>query len=124
MNIRILFAEDDPLNRLVFNAILKNESCLITWVENGLQAIEIFKESNFDLVVLDIRMPGMNGYEVARFIRQERQSMIPILALTADQSVSEKRSCLEAGMNGYLSKPASKEALLEEIRRLAALQPR
>lgn len=123
MNIRILFAEDDPLNRLVFNAILKNESCLITWVENGLQAIEIFKESNFDLVVLDIRMPGMNGYEVTRFIRQERQSMIPILALTADQSVSEKRSCLEAGMNGYLSKPASKEALLEEIRRLTALQP-
>lgn len=124
MNIRILFAEDDPLNRLVFNAILKNESCLITWVENGLQAIEIFKESNFDLVVLDIRMPGMNGYEVTRFIRQERQSMIPILALTADQSVSEKRRCLEAGMNGYLSKPASKETLLEEIRRLTALQPR
>lgn len=124
MDIRILFAEDDPLNRLVFNAILKNESCLITWVENGLQAIEVFKESNFDLVVLDIRMPGKNGYEVTQFIRKERHSMIPVLALTADQSVSEKRRCLEAGMNGYLSKPVSKEALLEEIRRLTALQTR
>lgn len=124
MNIRILFAEDDPLNRLVFNAILKNESCLITWVENGLQAIEIFKESNFDLVVLDIRMPGMNGYEVTRFIRQECRSIIPILALTADQSVSEKRRCLDAGMNGDLSKPVSREALWEEIRRLTALQTR
>ncbi|MCM5528398.1 response regulator [Parasegetibacter sp. NRK P23] len=124
MDIRILFAEDDPLNRLVFNAILKNQSCLITWVENGLQAIEVFKESNFDLVVLDIRMPGKNGYEVTQFIRKERHSMIPVLALTADQSVSEKRRCLEAGMNGYLSKPVSKEALLEEIRRLTALQTR
>ena len=118
MKNRILFAEDDPLNRLVFTAVLKHEPYEIVWAENGEEAVKAWKAQTFDLIVLDIQMPLKNGFEVTSFIREQPGGNVPILALTADNSPSEKTKCLEAGMNGCLSKPVSKEVLLEEINRL------
>lgn len=118
MKNRILFAEDDPLNRLVFTAVLKHEPYEIIWAKNGEEAVKAWQAQSFDLVVLDIQMPLKNGFEVTSFIRKQPGGNVPILALTADNSPSEKIKCLEAGMNGCLSKPVSKEVLLEEINRL------
>lgn len=118
MKNRILFAEDDPLNRLVFTAVLKHEPYEIIWAKNGVEAVKAWQTQPFDLIVLDIQMPLKNGFEVTSFIREQPGGNVPILALTADNSPSEKTKCLEAGMNGCLSKPVSKEVLLEEINRL------
>lgn len=118
MKNRILFAEDDPLNRLVFTAVLKHEPYEIIWAKNGEEAVKAWQTQPFDLIVLDIQMPLKNGFEVTSFIREQPGGNVPILALTADNSPSEKTKCLEAGMNGCLSKPVSKEVLLEEINRL------
>ncbi|MCM5529674.1 response regulator [Parasegetibacter sp. NRK P23] len=123
MKNRILFAEDDPFNRLVFNALLKNEPYEITWVENGEAAIDTFRNSSFDLAIIDIRMPLKDGFEVASFIRAQPGSDLPILALTADNSPAEKRRCREAGMNAFLSKPVPGNQLLEEINRLLVGSP-
>ncbi|MGV3767024.1 MAG: response regulator [Chitinophagaceae bacterium] len=123
MKNRILFAEDDPFNRLVFNALLKNEPYEITWVENGEAAIDAFRNASFDLAIIDIRMPLKDGFEVASFIRARPGGDLPILALTADNSPAEKKRCLEAGMNAFLSKPVPGDLLLEEINRLLVGSP-
>jgi PAS domain S-box-containing protein len=102
---RILVAEDNPTNQLVVLAQLQRLGYKADAVSNGAEAVDAIKREGYDLVLMDCEMPVMDGYEATRQIRTSLQSTIPIVSLTADVTSSARERCLNAGMNGYLSKP-------------------
>lgn len=114
---RILLAEDYRANQEVVANYLKKTGVKLTIVEDGLQACKALDKQEFDLVLLDIHMPQMNGYSVAEYIRNDLKSDVFIIGLTADgyQQVQEK--CMELGMNDFLTKPIRKGRLLETLAR-------
>jgi PAS domain S-box-containing protein len=111
----ILLVEDNLLNRLLANMILKNYGATVIEAENGQEACEALKNPHIDLVVMDMQMPIMDGIEATRHIRNQMHLNIPIIALTASALKGDNLHCLEAGMNDYLSKPFEEEALIEKI---------
>ena len=118
-SLRILVAEDSPDNRLLMQIYLKNQGYRLTFVEDGKSAVERFAAERFDLILMDIRMPLMDGLTATRAIRAievaRASPSIPIIALTADASVDDKRISCEAGCNDHLAKPISKAKLIEAI---------
>ena len=124
--LHVLVAEDNPINQKVIFAMLRRQGCSITLAPNGEQAWNHFREERFDLILMDIQMPEMDGLEATRMIRREEQSRasggrVPILALTAHASPAQHEQCLAQGMDGVLTKPISLPVLLREIR--AIVQP-
>lgn len=116
--MRILLVEDNPVNQLLAEKLLSDWGCIITNAENGLVAINKLTESDFDLVLMDIKMPEMDGYEATRYIRQKMEASkrrVPIIALTAHAAMWEAEKCTEAGMNGYISKPFNVKELYKMI---------
>lgn len=120
--IRILIAEDNPFNQMIAQDDLSFyiENVKIETVENGALAIEKFKTSSFDLILMDVQMPQMNGFEATKKIReiesaQERVTAIPIIAMTASLLKTEIDSCYNAGMNNYIPKPYKLEELIVPI---------
>jgi CheY-like chemotaxis protein/HPt (histidine-containing phosphotransfer) domain-containing protein len=116
--LRILLTEDNPVNQKVARRILEVEGHSIHVAENGREAVEAIRASAFDLVVMDIQMPVMDGYEATAAIREwEKPSgrRIPILALTARALEGDRERCLEAGMDGYVTKPIRARKLLDAI---------
>jgi CheY-like chemotaxis protein len=95
---------------------LRTIKCRITEVENGRQALDELKKQHFDIILMDLQMPVMDGMEATRIIRQELNSDIPIIALTANALKTTIDKCLENGMNGYMTKPFEKGALISIIR--------
>ncbi|MBF0254759.1 MAG: response regulator, partial [Candidatus Omnitrophica bacterium] len=118
--IRILVAEDDETNRFITARLLKDEDCAVTFVHDGEGALEELKKSRYDLILMDLRMPRMDGFEAAREIRAGIDANIPILALTAHVGEWVEKDCLDAGMNGYLAKPVTAEQLKQMILRHVA----
>ena len=120
--LHILLAEDNPINMLLVRELLRRRGHKVTEVTDGNAAVQAMMESSFDLLLTDIHMPGMDGIEATRAIRAgELRSAIPrtpIVALTADVLESGKRSCLEAGMDGFLTKPVDPAELEEMFRTL------
>lgn len=102
---RILLAEDNPMNRLLATTILTQYGAAVTEANNGEQALEALREGAFDIVLMDMQMPVMNGLEATRAIRAGINDTIPILALTANAQQQEARRCKEAGMNDFITKP-------------------
>ena len=115
----ILVAEDNPTNQQVARAILEGAGIDVTVVGNGQLAVEAVQGSHFDAVLMDIQMPVMNGYEATRRIRQlpEAKAM-PIVAMTAHAMKGDEEKCLEAGMDGYVSKPVNQDRLFHTLWRL------
>lgn len=113
---RILIAEDTESNFILLSTILKKEYD-IQWAHNGVEALKMFRESKPDLVLMDIRMPEMDGLTATRRIRETNQTT-PIIALTAFAFDSDKTNALEAGCNDYMSKPLQSARLKESIRKL------
>jgi PAS domain S-box-containing protein len=111
----ILLVEDNKFNRLVASVILKKYKLLVTEAENGEEAIEMIKAGGFDLVLMDIQMPVMDGLTATEIIRSELRSDIPIIALTAHALDEEKQNCMQAGVNDFLSKPFLENQLLSMI---------
>ncbi|MTI17139.1 response regulator [Rhodobacteraceae bacterium RKSG542] len=111
----LLIAEDTPTNQEVIKAFLDGLPIETTIVEDGLAALETFKKQRFDLVLMDVSMPIMGGYEATREIRgfeaESNSQPVPIIALTANATEEHKRRCLEAGMDDYLSKPVTKASV-------------
>lgn len=112
---RILMCEDNEMNRYLAQQLFSGTELELDMAENGVEGIRLFKEKVYDLVLMDIQMPEMNGYEATRIIRNELKSPIPIIALTAHFIFKEKENCLSLGMNDYLSKPFRKAELFEKI---------
>jgi two-component system sensor histidine kinase/response regulator len=120
--LRILLVDDSADNRLLVQAYLKATPCQLDLAENGEMAVERFKAGRYDVVLMDIQMPVMDGYAATRNIRAwESQSglePIPIIALTAFALKEEVQKSLEAGCNAHLSKPIKKAVLLEAITKM------
>ena len=116
--LKILLAEDNPVNALLIRELLRRRGHRITEVTTGTAAVEAMQKDNYDLLLTDIHMPGMDGIEAARTIRAMEQhngrARTPIVALTADALETGKRACQEAGMDGFLTKPVD-PAELEEM---------
>ncbi|MDE3253607.1 MAG: response regulator, partial [Bacteroidota bacterium] len=112
---KILVTDDNEMNRLVATTILKNYGAFITEAQNGLEAIEKIKQTEFDIILMDIQMPVMDGMEATQIIRQSINQKIPIIALTAFAIKGDNVKFLEAGLNDYLSKPFEEHHLLDVI---------
>ena len=120
---RILLVEDNLINQKVAIGILNHMDFKTEVAGNGREAIELLEKEEFDLVLMDIQMPEMDGLEATRAIRSPESSVldhnIPIIAMTAHAMEGDREKCLEAGMNGYTSKPIDPEKLRTEIDRHA-----
>jgi len=120
INKRILVVEDDSANYLFIESFLKRTQAEITWAKDGVQAVDLCKDSNhFDMILMDIRMPRMNGIEATKQIRK-KDKQIPIIALTAYAFANDKEKALQAGCNSYLPKPVKVEELQETLVRFLA----
>lgn len=115
--LSVLLVEDNDINRLYAKSILKNWNCDTDTAENGLVAIEKIKNQEYDVVLMDIQMPVMDGYETTKAIRmmEAPQRNVPILALTANATKADVERCLASGMNDYLPKPFTPEDLYRKL---------
>lgn len=115
--MRILLVEDNDINRLYAKSILKQWNCSVDTAENGLVAIEKIKYNFYDVVLMDVQMPVMDGYEATRSIRLMDSPMrhAPIVALTANATKPDIEKCLASGMNDYLPKPFTPDDLYRKI---------
>ncbi len=118
---RILVAEDVPANQLIAKHILKSWGHVVTIADNGRDVLRLLEKNNYDLVLMDIHMPEMNGVVTTREIRKltnSKKANIPIIAVTAAAFKDETERYLEAGMNDFITKPYTEEKLFEVIRRV------
>lgn len=113
---RVLLAEDNPVGALLARTLLRREGCIVETAATGEEAVAALKRARYDLVFMDMRMPGMDGPAAARAIRAGGDAT-PILALTANAFAEDRRLCLEAGMNDHLVKPLDPEALRAALTR-------
>ncbi|MBU4419626.1 MAG: response regulator [Proteobacteria bacterium] len=121
--IRILVAEDNPTNQEIARAILESAGISVEIARNGKEAVEAARRSHFDAALMDIQMPEMDGYEATKIIREDsRFTSIPIIAMTAHAMKGDEEKCLEAGMDGYISKPINQERLFYVIWKSMRLQ--
>lgn len=116
--IRVLIAEDNKTNQLITSRYLKHFGCKFEVANNGVEAIEKVMMHDFDIILMDISMPELNGFEATAKIRKiadERKSAIPIIAFTAYASKEDQEKILNAGMDGFIPKPFSREQLVKVI---------
>lgn len=123
---RILLAEDGRVNQLVAAAILRKAGYTVDLARDGAEALSSVQSSEYDLVLMDVRMPLMDGCAATRQIRDlsGRNGRVPIIAMTAGVMPGDAERCLEAGMDGYLSKPIDKLALLAAVDSALNAKPR
>lgn len=125
--LSILVAEDNATNQKVIMGMLNNLGYTATLVQNGALAVEEFQKRPFDLILLDVQMPVIDGLEACRMIRAEPNGQIPhIVALTANAFKEDRQDCIRAGMNDYLSKPIQLDRLrtmLQHVRDSAVAPP-
>ncbi len=125
--LHILLAEDNPVNSMLAIALLEKRGHRVTAVEDGVQVMAAYSPGLFDLILMDIMMPEMDGLEATRRIRAEEPGRgggrIPIIAMTANAMTGDRELCLDAGMDGYISKPVKPEALDREIERVMRGKP-
>jgi CheY-like chemotaxis protein len=117
-SLRILLAEDTAANQKLVTAILKKRGHEVGVVHNGREALDMLKHRDFDLILMDVQMPIMDGLQATAAIRmltKPSQSQIPIIAMTAHTMPGDKERCLAAGMDAYLSKPINSKELLEML---------
>ena len=113
---KVLLVEDNSLNQQVGKELLENLGLIVVIAESGEVAIQQVQEIAFDLVFMDIQMPGIDGFETTRRIRKNLQNAhLPIIAMTAHAMAGDKEQCLEAGMNDYISKPIDPDALSRSV---------
>ncbi|MEN8115659.1 MAG: response regulator [Bacteroidota bacterium] len=118
--MKILLVEDNVLNQKIVVFNLSKLGYNITTVTNGRDAIKEVKTHTFDLVLMDLMLPGMNGYEITKEIRKHEQNnkkdnSVPVIAITANTLDNDQDKCIKAGMNDYLPKPFTTDQLIEKI---------
>ena len=119
---RVLLAEDVKLNQMLTQKLLARSGYLIDIAENGLQAIDALKNADYDVILMDVQMPEMDGIEATKQIRQlpGTKKFVPIIALTAQADVNTEDELRAAGMDDYISKPINFDILFSKLSALAA----
>jgi PAS domain S-box-containing protein len=117
--LRLLLVEDHPLNQVVARGMLEHAGASVDLVENGLEAVDRLREraADYDIVLMDVQMPVMDGFEATRRVRKELGLKLPILAMTAGVMQSEQEQCIAAGMDDFIAKPVDVEQMLDAISR-------
>jgi CheY-like chemotaxis protein len=123
--LNVLLAEDNPVNVKFALKLLERAGHKTTVANNGRQAVDLSAANQFDIVLMDVQMPEMDGLDATRAIRAREQGAgngkrLPIIAMTANAMAGDREMCLNAGMDGYVAKPVKREALFAEIARLLA----
>jgi CheY-like chemotaxis protein len=117
--LSILLVEDNLINQKVAIHTLKKNKHVVELANDGLEAVEKFLKGKYDLILMDVQMPKMNGYEatieIRRIEKEKGLKPINIIAMTANAMKGEKERCIEIGMNDYISKPFKKEELLRVL---------
>jgi CheY-like chemotaxis protein len=126
--LHLLVAEDNEMNQFVAEQTLIRAGCTCEVVSDGFLAIQALESREYDAVLMDCHMPGMDGLETTRQIRQReareaRSRRVPIIALTADASQGDRQKCLEAGMDEYVTKPINPKDLFDALASLVRAQP-
>ncbi|MFI5264809.1 MAG: response regulator, partial [Candidatus Kapaibacterium sp.] len=116
--IRVLVAEDIALNQLLMKTLLEDYGFNQDIAGNGKIAIEKLQERHYDIILMDLQMPEMNGFETTHYIRNSMKSKIPIIALTADVTTADIEKCKTVGMDDYIAKPVDERALYNKIMKL------
>ncbi len=114
-NIKVLVVEDMVLNQLLMRTVLEDFGFECIIADNGKLAIEQLQQNDYDIVLMDLQMPEMNGFEATTFIRENLYSTIPIIALTADVTTVDVAKCKAVGMNDYIAKPIDEKLLYNKI---------
>jgi len=119
-----LLAEDNRVNQLLAVRMLEKQGHKVVAVQNGREALDAISSDTFDVALIDVQMPDMNGLEAARLIREKEletgKSRLPLVALTAHAMTGDRERCLAAGMDGYVSKPINPRQLFAVIREVTA----
>jgi len=116
--LRVLVAEDNQVNQMVAARLLKKRGLRPIIANNGLEALAMLEEHRFEVILMDMQMPEMDGLEATRRLRameRETAAHIPVIALTANATTDHRKECLEAGMDAYISKPIRPAALYAAI---------
>ena len=117
--LNILLVEDDLLNAKLVSILFAQYGLTLQLAVNGAEAVEKIKTNNFDMVLMDMEMPVMNGYQATTIIRRQLKSSIPIIALTAHELPGEREKCLQSGMNEYICKPVDAAILFKTMYNVA-----
>jgi CheY-like chemotaxis protein len=121
--LRVLLAEDNQVNQRVACAMLRKRGHHVTVANNGREAVDAVARETFDVVLMDVQMPEMNGFEATHSLRERERgtgSRLPILAMTAHAMTGDRERCLAAGMDGYVTKPITYAALVAELERFGS----
>jgi signal transduction histidine kinase/ActR/RegA family two-component response regulator len=125
--LHVLVAEDNPVNQRIAQQLLRKRKLAVTLADDGRQAVDAFQSGRFDLVLMDVQMPEMNGFEAVAAIRALEQAQgrphTPIVAVTAHAMVGDREKCLEAGMDAYLAKPLRRQLLFDLVDELLGNEP-
>jgi len=119
--LKILVVDDVQLNQMLMHVVLTNMGFTAEVAKNGKEAVELIKKNRYDLILMDIQMPIMNGFEATEIIRNELMSTIPIIALTADITSNDIQKIKQAGMDDYATKPIKQETLFLKIKEVMKL---
>jgi CheY-like chemotaxis protein len=116
---KILVVEDNPMNLELIEFLLEDQECIIYEATNAQEALDQIKSDEFDLILMDIQLPGMDGLTAAKMIREDpKNKNVPIIALTAYAMKGDEERMKEAGCNGYIAKPIDTEEFVKEVARL------
>jgi two-component system, sensor histidine kinase and response regulator len=122
--LNVLLVEDNEVNQKLALAILSRRGCMVSIANHGQEALDMLAHQPFDLVLMDMQMPVMDGLEACHHIRRSeglaQQPRLPIIAMTANAMKGDRERCLDAGMDGYVSKPIDAQRVFEEIERVLA----
>jgi PAS domain S-box-containing protein len=120
-SLRVLVAEDNPVNVKFALKLLERAGHQVVVAGNGREAVDLSAAQSFDLILMDVQMPEMDGLDATRAIRaRETDGHIPIIAMTANAMTGDREMCIEAGMDGYVTKPVKKDALFDDVGRVMA----
>jgi CheY-like chemotaxis protein len=115
-NVRVLLVEDTPLNQQVASEFLRNAKLEVTVADNGKEALELLELNTYDVVLMDIQMPVMDGFEATKNIRENSQfAHLPIIAMSAGVTIDEQEKCQASGMSDFIAKPINPVQMLEKI---------
>jgi CheY-like chemotaxis protein len=124
--LRVLLAEDNPVNVKFALKVLERGGHHVTVAGNGREAVDLWRTGPFDLILMDVQMPEMDGLDATREIRRLEAGRdggggrVPIIAMTANAMSGDREMCLDAGMDGYVAKPVKRDALFAEVERVVA----